>query len=163
MRNAPSVLVPVGRSRFGGCVSALAWTAGLVLWVCWWWATPDPTAWAGVSRAQAIMAVLLVVCGAWAWLAWRRSPRGLLDWNGERWCWTTADGVCEARVAVACDWQGVLLVRLSPLEGTAVHWLWLVPTGGPGHWLAVRRALYCPGALKASPESLAAAPSTVPP
>jgi hypothetical protein len=142
MRNAPSVLIPVGRSRFGVCALALAWSAGLALWVAWWMQVPDPSAWAGLSRAQVGMAGLLGVCGAWACYSQRRAARGLLDWNGQTWCWTTAQGACEARVAVACDLQRWLLVRLEPTDGSGVHWLWLAPSGGAQHALAARRALY---------------------
>ena len=142
MRNAPSVLIPVGRSRFGACALALAWGVGLALWGAWWMQVPDPSAWAGLSRAQLAMAGLLGVCGAWAWHSQRRAARGLLDWNGETWCWTTAQGACEARVAVTCDLQRWLLVRLEPADGSGVQWLWLAPAAGEPHWRAARRALY---------------------
>ena len=174
MRNAPSVLIPVGRSRFGAWVCALTWFAGLALWGAWWWQVPDPAAWAGLSWPQAVMAGALLVCGAWAVSDQRRTARGLLDWNGESWCWTTAGGACEVRVAVACDLQRWVLVRLEPVDGAGApagsgsdmprgaQWLWLAPSGAASHWRAVRRALYCPGASQASPEPPALWP-TVPP
>lgn len=162
MRNAPSVLIPVGRSRFGACALALAWGVGLALWGAWWMQVPDPTAWAGVSPAQLAMAGLLGVCGAWACHSQRRAARGLLDWNGQTWCWATAQGACEARVAVTCDLQRWLLVRLEPADSSGVQWLWLAPRGGAQHGLAVRRALYFQSAPQDPPQRAGVLP-TLPP
>ena len=162
MRNAPSVLIPVGRSRFGACALALPWGAGLALWVAWWLQVPDPTAWAGVSRAQLAMAGLLAVCGAWAWHSQHHVPRGLLDWNGQTWCWTTAQGDCEARVTVTCDLQRWLLVKLEPADGSGVQWLWLASGSGTQHRLAVRRALYFHSASRAPPQRAGLLPNVPP-
>lgn len=162
MRNAPSVLIPVGRSRFGAGALALAWGAGLALWTAWWMQVPDPAAWAGVSRAQLAMGGLLAACGAWAWHSQRRAARGLLDWNGQSWCWTTAQGACEAQVAVACDLQRWLLVRLEPADGWGVQWLWVAPRGGAQHGLAVRRALYFQGASQAPSQQAGVLPNVPP-
>jgi hypothetical protein len=162
MRNAPSVLIPVGRSRFGACALALAWGSGLALWVAWWTQVPDPAAWAGLSRAQRAMAGLLAVCGAWAWYSQRHAARGLLDWNGQTWCWTTAQGACEVRVAVACDLQRWLLVRLALVDGSGMQWLWLAPGSGTQQALAARRALYFQSASQAPPQQAGVLPNVPP-
>ncbi len=141
MRNAPSVLIPVGRSRLGVFLPLAAWLAGLTLLVAWRVQVPDPDGWAGWSAAQALMAGLLAVCGLLAWRIQRRAATGLLDWNGDSWCWTTARGDCNARVTVACDLQRRILLRLDPDDGSGLQWLWLAPTRGEEHWRALRRAL----------------------
>lgn len=158
MRNAPSVLIPVGRSRFGACVLAAAWLAGLALLVGWRLQAPDPGSWAGLSGPQAAMAVLLLTCGLLAWRHHRRASVGLLDGDGQHWWWITAGGECAAQVRVMADWQGLMLVRLTPEDGSGVQWLWLVPRGNAEHWRAVRRALYFRASRQAPPDGRAAMP-----
>lgn len=158
MRNAPSVLIPVGRSRFGACVLAAVWLVGLSLLVAWRLQVPAPGPWVGLSGSQAVMAVLLVVCGLLAWRHHRRAGVGLLDGDGQHWWWITAAGECAAQVRVMVDVQRVLLVRLVPEDGSGVQWLWLVRRGNPEHWRAVRRALYFRGPREAPPDGRVAMP-----
>jgi len=147
MRNAPSVLIPVGRSHLGRRLLVLAWCAGLGLLVAWRVQVPDRQMGAGLSAAQMLMGVLLGVCGLLAWRSDRRTAKGLLDWDGSVWSWTTALGACTAQVSVCCDLQRRLLVRLEPSDDSGVQWLWLSPGSGEEHWRAARRALYFRGAL----------------
>lgn len=147
MRNAPSVLIPVGRSHLGRRLLVLAWCAGLGLLVAWRVQVPDWQMGAGLSAAQMVMGVLLGVCGLLAWRSDRRTAKGLLDWDGSAWSWTTALGACTAQVSVCCDLQRRLLVRLEPSDDSGVQWLWLSPGSGEEHWRAARRALYFRGAL----------------
>jgi hypothetical protein len=156
MRNAPSVLIPVGRSRLGAGVCAAAWLAGLALGLAWWWHAPAPGA--GLSGAQVVLAGLLIACGLLAWYSLCRTPAGLLDGDGHGWVWSTADGECAAQVRVVADWQRVLLLRLAPEDGSGVQWLWLTPRAGPDHWRAVRRALYFRASRQAPPDGMAAMP-----
>ncbi len=158
MRNAPSVLIPVGRSRFGACLLVAVWLAGCAVLVAWRVEVPDRDGWAGWSSAQGVMAGLLAVCGGLAWRSQRRALPGWLDWNGESWCWTTARGDCRVRVVTAIDLQYRILVRLEPEEGYGVQWLWLAPRGGEAHWRAIRRALYCSGSRQPPPERPAVLP-----
>lgn len=147
MRNAPSVLIPVGRSHLGRRLLVLAWCAGLGLLVAWRVQVPDWQMGAGLSAAQMVMGFLLGVCGLLAWRSDRRTAKGLLDWDGSVWSWTTALGACTAQVSVCCDLQRRLLVRLEPSDDSGVQWLWLSPGSGEEHWRAARRALYFRGAL----------------
>ncbi len=170
MRNAPSVLIPVGRSRFGPGVLAAAWLAGLALGVAWWLQAPAAGTWPGLSNAQTVMAALLALCGGWAWHSHRRACPGWLDWDGHSWCWITARGDYPVRVEVAGDWQRLLLVRVQPQEGPGsgfdaepgvgpeVQWLWLTPRGSPAHWRAIRRALYFRASRQAPPDGTAPMP-----
>jgi hypothetical protein len=158
MRSAPSVLIPVGRSRLGAAVFIAAWLAGFALLVAWRLQAPAPSAWAGLSGVQVVMGALLLVCGALAWRSHRRASRGLLDADGDSWCWTTAQGACAAQVTVVCDGQWFLLVRLQPDDGSGVQWLWLLARSGPQHWRAVRRALYFRASREAPPDGTAAMP-----
>ncbi len=155
MRNAPSVLIPVGRSRFGTWVFAGAWLAGLSVFAAWRLQAPVTGAWVGLPGSQAVMLALLAACGLLAWRSHRRACPGWLDWDGHSWCWSTAQGDCAAQVGVAADWQGVLLVRLQPEDGSGVQWLWLRPRGNPAHWRAVRRALYFRASRQAPPDGTA--------
>ncbi len=147
MRNAPSVLIPMGRSQLGRRLRVLAWCAGLGLLVAWRVQVPDWQMGAGLSAAQMVMGFLLGVCGLLAWRSDRRTAKGLLDWDGSVWSWTTALGACTAQVSVCCDLQRRLLVRLEPSDDSGVQWLWLSPGSGEEHWRAARRALYFRGAL----------------
>ncbi|MEY2617861.1 MAG: hypothetical protein RL522_863 [Pseudomonadota bacterium] len=158
MRNAPSVLIPVGRSRWGAAVLAAAWLAGWGVLLAWRWQVPTSGDWAGLSGAQATMALMLGVTGVFAFVSHRRTRTGWLDGDGRSWCWTTAQGDCEAQVNVMGDWQRVILVRLIPADGSGAQWLWLVSHSGPEHWRAVRRALYFRGAREAPPDGMAATP-----
>jgi hypothetical protein len=151
MRNAPSVLIPVGRSRLGRRLLVLAWCAGLTLLVAWQVQRAGWQTWAGLSAAQTVMVVLLGVCGLLAWRSHLRTAKGLLDWDGSVWCWTTARGVCTAKVLVCCDLQRRMLVRLEPSDDSGLQWLWLSPGSGEAHWRAARRALYFQGCLQAPP------------
>ena len=156
MRNAPSVLIPVGRSRFGAGVLAAVWLAGLALGVTWWLQTP------GLPGTQVVVAALLALCGSWAWHSHRKACTGWLDWDGHTWCWTTARGDCPVQVEVAGDWQRLLLVRVRPQDGSGVGpdvgWLWLTPRGSPAHWREIRRALYFRASRQAPPDGTAPMP-----
>lgn len=129
----------------------LAWCAGLTLLVAWQVQRAGWQTWAGLSAAQTVMVVLLGVCGLLAWRSHLRTAKGLLDWDGSVWCWTTARGVCTAKVLVCCDLQRRMLVRLEPSDDSGVQWLWLSPGSGEAHWRAARRALYFQGCLQAPP------------
>lgn len=141
MRNAPSVVYPVGRSSFYGMLLVMAGAVALTVMALWTW-TP-----VAADRARPVMAAALVAWGLWCvWAAsgWWRSPRGTLEWRAGdaagAWLWQEA-GKAPQRLTCApeavLDLQRVLLVRLD--DG---RWLWLeAGRDGSPHWWDLRRAL----------------------
>ena len=157
MRGAPSVSVPVGRSRLG--LYLMAWLSGLgvLTWLSWVLASPSP-------GRQALVAFVMAVCGAWAWHSQRRTPAGVLHWSGKAWFLlgpaaqmlapaqaggelpgreVPGDGL-EVEVAATLDLQSVLLLRVSANENHLVGWWWLTRGEDAAHWQAVRRAVHGP-------------------
>ena len=163
MHSAPSVTYPVGRSRFLGMLAAMLWLAGAVA-IAFWSFRSDAVGW---RHATGFFAV--VACGAFAAVAWRRSPAGALGWDGAGWTWhAPGDGrVAQAQAArsaappgigelhVALDLQHHLLVRL---HGTAhgARWFWLERERRAERWGDLRRAVYS----RARPDAL---PGAMPP
>jgi toxin CptA len=148
MRNAPSVIYPVGRSAFcGGLLLALALVSFLA-GALWCWLSADPPVW--------VACVGIVVWLGWALCAfsqWWATPAGLLAWKPTapaledpqvrgRWCWRDATGNEREPQAVqwVLDLQSVVLLRL---QGPAlpVRWLWLDRRRDPACWDGLRRAL----------------------
>ena len=140
MHNAPSVSYPVGRPLFAGLLAAGLWSAGAAACLVWTFRS-DAAGW-----RQAAAAVALAVTGLWALMAWLRSARGELRWDGAGW---TAPGDGAAGVPeVALDLQHLLLVRWqAPRSG---GWIWLERRRCPPRWPDLRRAVYS----RARPQAL---------
>jgi len=127
------------------------WGAALVLWAqAWSWR------WADLSAALWLMAGAWVisVMGWWGWwLRVRQVAPSALVWeptqrlsNGRQGVWrlfTPAwpTGLRAAQVAVVFDWQVLMLVQFQAPQGLRV-WCWLWRGSEPGHWLALRRAVF---------------------
>lgn len=144
MRNAPSVIFPVGRCPFWalllGCFALLL--AGVLA-----------LAWSGLTRWQAIglaLAVLLwwVVAARCVW----RQPAGWLRFGGVHptqlledtaWAWQGepgSDGIPVAAPRLVLDLQARLLLQVGGASGVP-RWIWLEASRSPADWLALRRAL----------------------
>ena len=149
MRDAPPVTLPAGRSPSVAFCSrdltlALA-LAGVGLSGLWAWEVRGGPFWPPLLG----LAVWLGYA-AWAWADGQRALRdsvGALAWDGEAWYWREADHCStSSRVApiVCLDLQGLLLLRLIPLDPPTrpQQWLWLTSGRDPGRWRALRRALY---------------------
>ncbi len=149
MRDAPPVTLPAGRSPSGAFFSrglplALA-LAGVGLSGLWAWEVQGGPVWPPLLGLAAWL-----VYAAWAWVGSQselRDSAGALAWDGEAWYWRDADdGSASSRVApvVCLDLQGLMLLRLVPLDPQAgpQQWLWLTRGRDPGRWRALRRALY---------------------
>lgn len=81
-------------------------------------------------------------CSTASLLAWRKSPVGLLQWDGARWLWS---GFAKGPVhsAVLClDLQYFVLFQLQSAAGEKV-WLYLDEQNDHARWLALRRAIVC--------------------
>jgi hypothetical protein len=146
MRNAPSVMYPVGRCAFHGQLLMLL--AGAVAASLWGWrgSGVDTRLW------------LLALAGALLWLswalrAWWRSPSGHLHWDGRAaglqntetgaWFWLDSVGLEPQRVlgvAQALDLQWVVLLRLRSAAAVP-RWVWVQRPSDPARWLDLRRAL----------------------
>lgn len=134
MHAAPSVSHPVGRSAFAGRAVALAvLAAAAVAAVFTFLSSPG---WRPLVVWAAVAA-----CGTAAGLAWWRSPRGELRWDGADWWWAEEGGsVSGGRPEIALDLQSRLLLRWAGEGG--VRWLWLERASDASHWDALRRAVY---------------------
>jgi toxin CptA len=131
MHSAPSVTYPVGRCLFAGGLLAALWLAGGAVLAGW-----HLQAASGPWR-QLLGACVWLAAGCWAALAWWRSPRGELAWDGGQWRF---DGHEAGAPNVALDLQRRLLVRL--VVGGRRLWIWAERDSAPSYWDALRRAVY---------------------
>lgn len=138
LHNAPSVIYPLGRSRFLGWLLLLAWGVAGVLTAAWW-----HTAAVGDARPGLGWATWLVA-GAFMARGWLGSPLGQLGWDGQHWTWESpvyqGGGNLEAPYVVL-DLQSAVLLRLDNPAG-ASWWLWAERRALPPRWLDLRRAMY---------------------
>lgn len=139
MRNAPPVLVPVGRFVWGGRIALMLALLTALVWLV-------------LARMQAMsaarMALLALAClfaAGLSWLAWQREqlPSGELAWDGEDWWYRPADGKSQ-RVRVSLNWDAgramLLRVQARPRGGLAGT----IPlAAGLSPALAVARAAVC--------------------
>ena len=138
MQSAPSVLYPLGRSRFLGGLLLVGWliAAGVTLW--WWRAAAVPDWRPLLGCAAMLMAAWVMATG------WRRAPVGRLQWDGQRWRWESLvyrTGTALEPPVVVLDVQFALLLRLDNQAG-AVWWLWAERSALSACWLDLRRAVY---------------------
>ncbi|HSH91764.1 MAG TPA: hypothetical protein VK996_17400 [Ramlibacter sp.] len=142
MHGAPSVIYPVGRSRFAGLLLLVAWLLGAATALASW-LQGQPFVW-----RIALVASLLAAAGAFAAAGWWRSSRGTLAWDGDTWNWSGLPGSPGGEIDVALDLQRWLLLRFS---GTgAKHWFWLERARDEQRWDDLRRAVYS----RARPQAL---------
>ena len=138
MHNAPSVVYPLGRSRFQGGVLAALWLAGVLVTLLWALTAPRLDWRLGVAMAA------LMVAGAAAWSGWRRAAGGQLHWDGQLWYWESQgyqSGTPVRALSVALDFQRVLLLRLENHDHVTL-WLWAHRASMPERWMDLRRAVY---------------------
>lgn len=146
MRNAPSVMYPVGRCAFHGqLLLVLAAAVAASLWG-WRGSGVDGRLW------------WTFVAGAVGWLLWalhrwQRSPVGQLHWDAQAphllstevgaWFWLDSAGLAPQPVLgvqQALDWQRVVLLQLRS-TASVPRWVWVQQPSDPARWLALRRAL----------------------
>lgn len=134
MHSAPSVSYPVGRSAFAGRLLACLGLLGLSAAAAW-------TLQSGFGWRQFAAFLAVLASGTLAAGGWRRSPRGVLSWDGTAWGWEQGGLRRPGRPELALDLQSRLLLRWRPDEGRA-HWFWLEQASDASHWHALRRAVY---------------------
>lgn len=146
MRNAPSVMYPVGRCALHG--QLLLGLASVVAASLWGWRSSGVDArlwWAFVVGAALWL--------AWALHAWWRAPVGQLHWDAQApglpsaeagaWFWRDNAGLAPQPVlgvSQTLDGQRVLLLRLRS-TASVPRWVWVQQPSDPARWLALRRAL----------------------
>lgn len=139
MHAAPSVIYPVGRSRFAGGLLAALWLLALAVNLAWTLLATAP----GWRQALGFGAV--AACGLLAAALWWRSATGTLAWEGGGWQWRQ-DGTAEAgRPELALDLQARMLLRWLPAQGRArwrTRWMWVERRAAAADWDALRRAVY---------------------
>lgn len=144
MRNAPSVIFPVGRCAFW---ALLLGSLGVLL------AGALALGWEGLSRWQA-GCLGLAVLAWWLAAAWTvgRHPRGWLRFSAASpspvpgdaaWAWLVEPGGDARSLStprIVLDLQQRVLLQVG---GTAdgPRWVWVEAAASPGDWLALRRAL----------------------
>lgn len=154
MRNAPSVLYPVGRCVFYARLLGLIGVLGMAVLVLAGWSARGPEGGA-VSTATAWVGggLWLLWLGFAGW-SWRRAPVGQLQWDalapGTRpdarpgaWRWRSEayqDGAVLRRVELMLDLQNRVLLRLHNPDA-ATSWVWLERSRDPARWDDLRRAL----------------------
>ena len=147
MRNAPSVIYPVGRCAFHAralLVLATIVAAALLGWR--FGSAVDARLW----LAMLLGAVLWL---AWALRGWWRSPVGRLHWDAQAtnlpslvvgaWFWqggAALEPQPVQRLEAALDLQRLMLLRLHAAQPVP-RWVWVEQTSDPARWLDLRRAL----------------------
>jgi toxin CptA len=152
MHNAPSVIYPVGRSRFAAAVLSILWLLGALATALGWLQAPAAAwRWGGAGA-------LLAVLGLLAARSWWRQPSGLLAWDGEGWSWSVMGGQESGVPEVCLDLQQRILVRW--VGGGTTRWLWLERAVRPAHWDDLRRAVYSRARSAVLPEAEQSAAKT---
>ena len=136
----PAVRFPVERSARAGLALAALIVAGAMVLTGWGMAGAPTHPW-----AQPLGWALWAVTAGLAAMAWWRSPRGTLQWDGAQW-WLLPAGQAlplAARTApeVHLDLQRFVLVCLPLCDAPRV-WLCLERNASAQLWPALRRALY---------------------
>jgi hypothetical protein len=93
--------------------------------------------WNAVSLG--LLLLLPVVIGA-AFKGLRRTPKGSLHWDGERWHWAGENAAPVTSLVCVLDLQDLMLLHVRVAQHS-VLWLWMQKDAHAGRWLALRRAL----------------------
>lgn len=152
MRNAPSVVYPVGRSAFQAWLSVfIAGLSGAVVAsFLFGLDAPAQGLWGWLTCTAGVLA--WSVWAAWAFLSWIRSPEGVLRWSsmdgGEEegagaWSWTertAAEPLELSELERVLDLQGRILLSIRGTE-MGRRWIWVEQSVSPARWSDLRRAL----------------------
>lgn len=145
MHHAPSVLYPVGRSRFlGGALLGL-WALGLASAIAYALAV-------GAFWPALAISATVALCGGLAWRWWCGLPGGLLQFEAGHWQWLPdATGHTEPLSALTLHLDGqVGLLLCGRRPGQSALWLWAERATDPLRWDDLRRAVYSRASVPAS-------------
>jgi hypothetical protein len=135
MHSAPSVIYPVGRSRYARRLLVLVWALGVA------GVTLASVQAEGFDWRRAMLALSAVVAGAAAWTGLLQSTApGRLAFDGRHWSISGGAPLSAARASVALDLQSLLLVSLDE-PARRRRWVWVDRQALPERWLDLRRAL----------------------
>lgn len=152
MRNAPSVVYPVGRSAFQAWL--LVFIAGLsgAVGASFLFGLNAPAQGLSGWLTCSVGVLAWSVWAAWAFLSWIRLPDGVLHWSsrgggGEddapAWSWTDRTA---SEPWVLSEMESVLDLQdriLLSIRGTGLgrRWIWVERSASPARWNDLRRAL----------------------
>ena len=146
MRNAPSVMYPVGRCAFHGqLLLVLAAVVAASLW-SWRGSGVDTRLWIATLTAALFWLALSLRawwCAATGQLHWDALASGLQSTEAGVWFWLDSAGLAPQPVLgveQALDLQQVVLLRLRS-AGLVPRWVWVQQHSDPARWLDLRRAL----------------------
>jgi hypothetical protein len=135
MHSAPAVSYPVGRSHFQGCLLGGSVLIGVLAGMLWFYVS-------GLAGWRlGLYAITLVGTGALAIQTWRRTPGGVLRWDGQAWRWTTDAASVNGVLTVHLDFQFCLLLSLQTDAGVRLA-LWPQRQTDAAHWHALRCAVF---------------------
>lgn len=152
MPGPPAVTYPAGapKAEYAAlAVLALAWAAGLILWLMLAPHHVAPPAW----WASLVLGMGLLLWGLWRLrtpvvgeLVWVPTPPGAGPRSAARsgqWRWFSPAwrrGLELAELRCVLDLQGLLLLHWRSASGLS-GWLWLERAQSPEHWRALRAAV----------------------
>jgi hypothetical protein len=146
MHHAPAVSFSVGRSRFQCRLMLMLIVLGACTLLAWV-GCADAFEWRHLGAL-----ILWLMVSAWAGVAWRRSPQGILAWDGQAWTWTCKAELMPVEVDVIFDVQDLLLLRLRMVHTCC--WVWPELCMDRSHWIAFRRAVFAPQAIVTHSDAL---------
>jgi toxin CptA len=136
MHSAPAVSYPVGRSSFMAYLIGGILLVSVLVGVLWLWQEGSP------GWRQWLYVVASLLAGIVAVVAWWRTERGVLRWDGEVWSWSAADVSVCGSLTVHLDLQFCMLISLHQQGRTR---LWCCPErrSRASLWFGLRRAVFC--------------------
>lgn len=142
MHQPPGVVWRLARTRHQGRALLLLGALVCLVHGAWWLQSGALAAVQFCASAAAVAALL------YAWLDWRRSPAGPIQWDGQAWFWSGPLGVVQVVPVVAMDFQTLMLLRLDARDYGRC-WCWVARAQDPVSWQALRRALFAGAAVGA--------------
>ncbi len=135
MHTAPAVDYPVGRSRFQTLALLSVWSCVTAAYVLWFAQS------ASVGWQHAFGLCVAAFTALFAIRAWRATPVGVLEWDGQSWWWEASGRRSSGSVAPCLDFQRVLLLSFDAASGPR-QWLWLDRSTAQARWIALRCAVH---------------------
>lgn len=137
MHTAPAVSYPVGRSHLQVAAYLGVWLLGGCAGMAWSLQS-ERLAW-----GQGLYLLFWLVSGFVLMRDLRRTPRGVLRWDGQQWHWAAGRQEYLGQAWMRLDLQSHCLVEFRPERGSTL-WLWPQRSADAVNWHALRRALSAP-------------------
>lgn len=153
MRDAPSVIYPVGRCAFMAWMLGLIGSVGAAVCMMFLHATNVQAFQPRLWPLQVVLVLSWLIWVAWAVRGWFVSPQGALHWQtaqalnegtvGAAWSWKdrdSAEPLFLLEVERVLDLQDWILLRSRSTKGNQ-RWFWVERIDSPARWGDLRRAL----------------------